>query len=79
MADFKNNKEGKIDELKGNISKQKGALQKHAVIVKTEHKELQTATLELGMLVWMSHWYLISDVYYPRTNPIRYRIIQSQP
>ncbi|KAF8718622.1 hypothetical protein AX14_011697 [Amanita brunnescens Koide BX004] len=49
MAEFKDNKEGKIDELKANISKQKSALQKHAVIVKTEHKELQTATLELGM------------------------------
>lgn len=31
------------------ISKQKSALQKHAVIVKTQQKELQTATLELGM------------------------------
>ena len=61
MADFKNNKEGKIDELKSNISRQKSALQKHAVIVKTEHKELQTATLELGMLAWMLLWYLISD------------------
>ncbi|KAF8346307.1 condensin complex subunit SMC2 [Amanita rubescens] len=47
MAEFKNNKEGKIDELKANISQQKTALQKHAVIVKTEQKELQTATLEL--------------------------------
>lgn len=54
MAEFKNNKEGKIDELKANISKQKGALQKHAVIVKTEQKELQTATLELGMFVRLS-------------------------
>ncbi|TFK38366.1 condensin complex subunit SMC2 [Crucibulum laeve] len=47
MDEFKNNKEGKIDELKANISKQKTALQKHAVIVKTKQKELQTATLEL--------------------------------
>ncbi|KAF8718620.1 hypothetical protein AX14_011697 [Amanita brunnescens Koide BX004] len=50
MAEFKDNKEGKIDELKANISKQKSALQKHAVIVKTEHKELQTATLELEQI-----------------------------
>ncbi|KIL68343.1 hypothetical protein M378DRAFT_158891 [Amanita muscaria Koide BX008] len=50
MAEFKNNKEGKIDELKASILKQKGALQKHAVIVKTEQKELQTATLELEQL-----------------------------
>jgi structural maintenance of chromosome 2 len=67
MNEFKNNKEGKIDELKvrpiecpfftqiphpklvqADISKQKSALQKHAVIVKTQQKELQTATLELG-------------------------------
>ena len=78
MEEFKNNKEGKIEELKvhvypfsrpihqtsvilsayvpqfnrkfyqANISKQKSAIQKHAVIVKTEHKELQTATLEFG-------------------------------
>lgn len=30
------------------MSKQKAALQKHAVTVKTQQKELQTATLELG-------------------------------
>jgi hypothetical protein len=68
MDEFKNNKEGKIDELKvgfmlclivncrlmgsgilkRDISKQKAALQRHAVIVKTQQKELQTATLELG-------------------------------
>jgi structural maintenance of chromosome 2 len=30
------------------IAKQKQSLQKHAVIVKTQQKELQTATLELG-------------------------------
>ncbi|PFH49539.1 hypothetical protein AMATHDRAFT_147478 [Amanita thiersii Skay4041] len=47
MAEFKNNKEGKIEELKADISKQKAALQKHAVVVKTQQKELQTATLEL--------------------------------
>jgi structural maintenance of chromosome 2 len=54
MAEFKNNKEGKTDELKADISKQKSALQKHAVIVKTEQKELQTATLELGMFLRLS-------------------------
>ncbi|KAI8976364.1 condensin complex subunit SMC2 [Trametes punicea] len=47
MDDFKNNKEGKIDELKADVSKQKAALQKHSVVVKTQHRELQTATLEL--------------------------------
>ncbi|KII90449.1 hypothetical protein PLICRDRAFT_157597 [Plicaturopsis crispa FD-325 SS-3] len=47
MDEFKNNKEGKIDELKANISKQKASLQKHAVVVKTQQKEVQTATLEL--------------------------------
>ncbi|TFK71416.1 condensin complex subunit SMC2 [Pluteus cervinus] len=46
MAEFKNNKEGKIDELKADISRQKAALQKHAVIVKTQQKECQTANLE---------------------------------
>lgn len=50
MDDFKNNKEGKIIELKGQISKQKTELQKQSVVVKMQQKELQTATLELGML-----------------------------
>lgn len=77
MAEFKDNKEGKIDELKANISGQKSALQKHAVIVKTEHKELQTATLELGM--FHLDVCLSCHVYHHRTNSIRYRIIQSQP
>lgn len=66
MDEFKNNKDGKIEELKvrpsrvlifhyvysslqASISKQKSALQKHSVIVKTQQKELQTATLELGV------------------------------
>jgi hypothetical protein len=35
--------------VQANISKQKAGLQKHAVVVKTKQKELQTATLELGM------------------------------
>ncbi|KAH9850422.1 condensin complex subunit SMC2 [Lenzites betulinus] len=50
MDDFKNNKEGKIDELKADVTKQKAALQKHSVVVKTQHRELQTATLELEQL-----------------------------
>ncbi|KAJ8474142.1 hypothetical protein ONZ51_g7411 [Trametes cubensis] len=50
MDDFKNNKEGKIDELKANVSKQKAALQKHSVVVKTQHRELQTAVLELEQM-----------------------------
>jgi structural maintenance of chromosome 2 len=66
MDEFKNNKEGKTEELKvtiripfsggvystqpsqANIQKQKAALQKQAVRVKTQQKEMQTATLELG-------------------------------
>ena len=68
MDEFKNNKEGKTEELKvieflsqavsmalnyglspqANILKQKAALQKQAVRVKTQQKEMQTATLELG-------------------------------
>ncbi|KAF8966105.1 condensin complex subunit SMC2 [Flammula alnicola] len=63
MDEFKNNKDGKIDELKGQSSLRristyypgqyhsaKVALQKHAVIVKTQQKELQTATLELEQI-----------------------------
>ncbi|KAJ6544185.1 condensin complex subunit SMC2 [Mycena capillaripes] len=50
MDEFKNNKDGKIDELKADISKQKGALQKHSVIVKTQQKEQQTAALELEQM-----------------------------
>ncbi|TCD71064.1 Structural maintenance of chromosomes protein 2 [Steccherinum ochraceum] len=50
MEEFKNNKEGKIEQLKADISKQKATLQKHSVTVKTEQKEVQTATLELEQL-----------------------------
>ncbi|KAF8501209.1 condensin complex subunit SMC2 [Gautieria morchelliformis] len=50
MDDFKNNKEGKITELKAQISKQKSELQKQSVVAKTHQKELQTATLELAQL-----------------------------
>ena len=48
MDEFKNNKDGKIDELKASISAQKVAHQKHNVVLKTQQKELQGATLELG-------------------------------
>lgn len=66
MKEFKNNKEGKIDELKvcsvllltisaeydvcvqRDIKKQKDALQKHNVVLKTHQKDAQTAQLELG-------------------------------
>jgi structural maintenance of chromosome 2 len=67
MAEFKNNKEGKIDELKvgrtanltyptttltsrvqASIAKQKAALQKQTVVLKTHQKDVQAATLELG-------------------------------
>ncbi|KAF5319361.1 hypothetical protein D9619_008670 [Psilocybe cf. subviscida] len=47
MDEFKNNKDGKIEELKASITAQKAALQKHAVLVKTQQKELQAVTLEL--------------------------------
>ncbi|KAM5541582.1 hypothetical protein V8D89_004772 [Ganoderma adspersum] len=50
MADFKNNKEGKIDELKKEVTKQKAELQRHNVLVKTQQKEVQTATLEFDQL-----------------------------
>jgi structural maintenance of chromosome 2 len=66
MGEFKNNKEGKIEELKvwrladtlinptfnvllqATIKKQKAALQKESVTVKTHQKDVQTAKLELG-------------------------------
>ncbi|EMD35993.1 hypothetical protein CERSUDRAFT_156737 [Gelatoporia subvermispora B] len=50
MEEFKNNKEGKTEELKANIAKQKATLQKHNVNVKSKQKELQTATLEQEQL-----------------------------
>jgi len=34
--------------LQTNISKQKSAIQKHNVVMKTQQKEMQTVTLELG-------------------------------
>jgi len=68
MSEFKNNKEGKIEELRvcepppprtssplmvlqTNISKQKSTIQKHNVVMKTQQKEMQTVTLELGKLL----------------------------
>jgi structural maintenance of chromosome 2 len=65
MDEFKNNREGKTEELKVKsflaimsrtaliglgdfILSQNAALQKQAVSVKTQHKEMQRATLELG-------------------------------
>ncbi|KAH9475267.1 Structural maintenance of chromosomes protein 2 [Psilocybe cubensis] len=50
MDEFKNNKDGKIEELKVNIAAQKTALQKNSVIVKTQQKELQAANMELEQL-----------------------------
>lgn len=40
-----------IVHRQADISKQKAALQKHAVVVKTQQKEVQTAALELGRSV----------------------------
>lgn len=67
MNEFKNNKEGKTEELRvggllpsrflafhrlqTNISKKKSAIQKHNVVMKTQQKEMQTVTLELGRLL----------------------------
>ena len=72
MNEFKNNKEGKIEELRvrecpsetsslptglqTNISRQKSAIQKHNVVMKTQQKEMQTVTLELGKLLILCTW-----------------------
>jgi hypothetical protein len=48
MDDFKNNREGKTTEIKGQISKQNSELQKQSVVGKTQQKALQMATLVLG-------------------------------
>ncbi|TFY64728.1 hypothetical protein EVG20_g5851 [Dentipellis fragilis] len=50
MVEFKDNREGKTDELRADILKRKAAVQKQSVGVKTEQKELQTAQLELEQL-----------------------------
>ncbi|KAF7317109.1 SMC hinge domain-containing protein [Mycena chlorophos] len=47
MAEFKNNKDGKIDELKADIQKQSKAIQKDNVAVKLHQKEQGTAEVEL--------------------------------
>jgi structural maintenance of chromosome 2 len=70
MNEFKNNKEGKIEELRvrgpllsilsrstglqAHISKRKSAIQKHNVVMKTQQKEMQTVTLELGKFLILS-------------------------
>lgn len=41
--------------LQTTISKQKSAIQKHNVVMKTQQKEMQTATLELGTLCVFSY------------------------
>lgn len=51
MNEFKNNKDSKLKELKGDITKQKSALSKHAASLKVLQKESQTAALELGELL----------------------------
>ena len=71
MNEFKNNKEGKIEELRvrwsllsipspstglqTHISKRKSAIQKHNVVMKTQQKEMQTVTLELGKFLILLH------------------------
>ena len=55
MDEFKNNKDSKLKELKGDIAKQKTALSKQAAALKTFQKELQTASLELGAWFLRAH------------------------
>lgn len=71
MNEFKNNKEGKIEELRvrgpllsilsrstglqTHISKRKSAIQKHNVVMKTQQKEMQTVALELGKFHILPH------------------------
>ncbi|KAI0698009.1 condensin complex subunit SMC2 [Cytidiella melzeri] len=50
MEEFKNNKDGKIDQLKSDGTTMKTNLQRHNVVLKTEQKELQTAILELEQM-----------------------------
>jgi len=92
MDEFKNNKEGKTEELKvsipfsrwkpitlngfplqASIQKQKAALQKQAVGVKTQQKEMQTATLELGPSSATFPLLLLLNYRLSRTNGGRYR------
>ncbi|EAU83424.2 nuclear condensin complex protein [Coprinopsis cinerea okayama7 len=50
MAEFNNNKDGKIDELKARIKKQKAELQKYASTVSTKQREYSTIKLDLDQL-----------------------------
>ncbi|KAJ3556856.1 hypothetical protein NM688_g1793 [Phlebia brevispora] len=46
MAEFKNNKEGKIEQLKADVHNKKTALQKHSTALKLKQKEAQASKLE---------------------------------
>lgn len=48
MGEFKNNKDSKLKELKGDIASQRSALSKEAAALKSLQKDMQTAILELG-------------------------------
>ncbi|KAL7424509.1 Structural maintenance of chromosomes protein 2 [Cryptotrichosporon argae] len=50
MADFKDNKDSKLKEIKADISIRKKELQKQATQVKLKQKEAQTAELELQQM-----------------------------
>ncbi|WWD19905.1 hypothetical protein CI109_104374 [Kwoniella shandongensis] len=50
MADFKNNKDSKLNEIKADIANKKKELGKKTTQVKTRQKEVQTAELELQQL-----------------------------
>jgi hypothetical protein len=51
-----------------NIQKQKAALQKQAVSVKTRQKVMQTATLELGPCIWESSLFALLNIGQFRIN-----------
>jgi hypothetical protein len=42
-----------VDHSQANISKKKSAIQKHNVVMKTQQKEMQTVTLELGKILML--------------------------
>ncbi|WVQ94975.1 hypothetical protein IAU59_002067 [Kwoniella sp. CBS 9459] len=50
MADFKNNRDSKLNEIKADIANKKKELGKKTTQVKTRQKEVQTAELELQQL-----------------------------
>ncbi|OXG15252.1 nuclear condensin complex protein [Cryptococcus neoformans Tu401-1] len=50
MADFKNNKDSKLNEIKANITSKKKELGKKTLQVKTRQKAIQTAEFELQQL-----------------------------